>query len=57
MDFYLAAVWGSLVFGVLTILLLILWGIGGKTSAPLRIGAGVCGLLCMASFAYMTYGV
>ena len=57
MDWYLAAVWGTVIFGVLTVLLLLLWFVGGKTSTPLRIAGGISGLLCMASFAYMTYGV
>jgi hypothetical protein len=55
MNYFLLATWGSVIFGVLTVLLLGLWGLRGQTSAPLRIGGGVCGLICMGCAVYTNY--
>ncbi len=57
MNWELLSLWGSFFFGILAVICLVLWGVGGQKSAPLRIAGGLCLLVCMASFAYMTYGV
>ncbi|MGL5009330.1 MAG: hypothetical protein ACRC6I_05575 [Paracoccaceae bacterium] len=56
MNYFLAAVWGAVIFGALTVVLLLLWFLGGRTSSFLRVAGGVTGLIGVACFAYMTYG-
>jgi uncharacterized membrane protein len=57
MDFQLAAAWGSLIFGILTVVLLGTWFATGKKNAALRVMGGVAALVTVASFGYMTYAV
>ncbi|MGL4236811.1 hypothetical protein [Tabrizicola sp.] len=55
MDWFLLATWGSVVFGALTMILIGLWFIGGRKSAPLRIGGAVSILISTGCFAYTNY--
>jgi hypothetical protein len=55
MDFYLIAVWGSLVFAVIGVCCLGVWFFTGRQNSTLRILGG-CGAIAAAlSISYMTY--
>jgi hypothetical protein len=55
MDLYLAAVWGSVIFGMLAVICLGAWFATGRQSAALRVMGGFGALAAALSYGYMTY--
>jgi hypothetical protein len=56
MDMMLLAVWGSVIFGALTIVLVGAWLVTGRKNKVLQILGGVAALLSALSATYMTSG-
>jgi hypothetical protein len=56
MDMMMLSVWGSLIFGVLTVVLVGAWLITGRKNKVLQVMGGAAALLSALSATYMTSG-
>ena len=55
MNTQLLAMWITLIGAVLTVVLLLAWAATGRRHTPLRITAGLCGIITALSFFYWRF--